>query len=161
MHSTVYSFDSICQPKLFGPKPIVKVKKLTHRAIEELTAGIWRCATCGKAEKLFFMLDLHIDTGCEQLSSIECDICPAVFRDYRNFVFHFVEHQMGVTRKCPICLCEFIGDISQHLVLQGHFSLNLPKLDLEGSTSLDIAQNRSTSVRFNSVPLGSEENNFR
>ncbi|KAK2721380.1 hypothetical protein QYM36_003607, partial [Artemia franciscana] len=84
------------------------VKKLTHRAIEELTAGIWRCATCGKAEKLFFMLDLHIDTGCEQLSSIECDICPAVFRDYRNFVFHFVEHQMGVTRKCPICLCEFI-----------------------------------------------------
>ncbi|XP_065573903.1 zinc finger protein 322-like [Artemia franciscana] len=99
--------------KFFGRnvfEPAVKVKNLTEKAIEELTAGTWRCASCTKVEKSFFMLDLHIDTDCEELSPMECDIYPAIFRDYRNFVVHIMEHQMGETRRCPTYLCECIGD---------------------------------------------------
>ncbi|KAK2721058.1 uncharacterized protein LOC136035202 isoform X2 [Artemia franciscana] len=41
VHSTLCSSDGMDRPKLFGPKPIVKVKKLTENAIEEINAGIW------------------------------------------------------------------------------------------------------------------------
>ncbi|XP_065573889.1 uncharacterized protein LOC136035859 [Artemia franciscana] len=41
VHSTVCSSDGMDRPKLFGPKPIVKGKKLTEKAIEEINAGIW------------------------------------------------------------------------------------------------------------------------
>jgi hypothetical protein len=37
-----------------GPKPIIMVKKLTEKSIEELTFGIWRRGTCGKTEKSLF-----------------------------------------------------------------------------------------------------------
>ena len=68
------SSDGMGRPKLFGPKLIVKVKKLAEKAVEELTAGIWLCSFCAKAEKSFFMLDLHIETVCEELSQMEYDI---------------------------------------------------------------------------------------
>ena len=116
----------------------MKVKNLTEKAIEELTAGTWRCASCTKVEKSFFMLDLHIDTDCEELSPMECDIYPAIFRDYRNFVVHIMEHQMGETRRCPTYLCECIGDVSQYLVIHGHFSPSASELELQGSTSLVV-----------------------
>ena len=111
-----------------------------HRSIDELTAGIWRCGSCGKVEKSFFILNLHINTGCE-LSPIECDTCPAIFREYRNFVVHIMKHQMGQTRRCPICLCECIGDVSQHLLdshhgnFHGNFSPSASELELHGSSS--------------------------
>ncbi|XP_065572779.1 zinc finger protein ZFP2-like isoform X3 [Artemia franciscana] len=159
-HLTVCSSDGMDQPKLFGPKPILKVKKLTEKAIDELTAGIWRCATCGKAEKSFFMLNLHINTGCEELSPIQCDICPAIFREYRNFVVHIMKHQMGQTRRCPICLCEYIGDVNQHLVIHGNFSPSRSELELQGSSSLADTQNHSTNVSFNSFELDSEAKNL-
>ena len=54
VHSTVCSSDGMGRPKLFGPKLIVKVKKLTEKAVEELTAGIWLCSFCAKTEKSFF-----------------------------------------------------------------------------------------------------------
>ena len=143
MHSTMCRSDSVSQQILLGPKPIVMVKKLAEKAIEELTVGIWRCGSCGKAEKSLLILDLHIDTGCEELSPIECDVCPAVCRNYSNFVVHFMEHQMGVTRKCAICLRESIGDMRQHLVLQGHFLPKISELDLQQNELLVVSQNRS------------------
>ncbi|XP_065583255.1 uncharacterized protein LOC136042243 [Artemia franciscana] len=148
MHSTVS--DDVSQPILFGPKPIVMLKKLTEKAIEELTMGIWRCGSCGKAEKSFLMLDLHVDTGCEGLTPIECVLCPTVERDYSNFVVHFMEHQMGGTRRCAICLRESIVDMRQHLVLEGHFSPSMSKLDLQKNESLVVSQDRSTSGYSNS-----------
>jgi hypothetical protein len=66
----VCNAGGVNQPKLFGPKPIMKVKKLTEKAIEELTAGIWHFSSCSKAEKSVFMLDILIDTGCGKLSPI-------------------------------------------------------------------------------------------
>ena len=154
------SSDGVDQPKLFGPKPILKVKKLTEKAIEELTAGIWRCGSCAKVENSFFMLNLHIDTGCEKISPLECDICPSIFRDYRKFVAHIVEHQMGGTRRCPICLCECIGDVSKHLVIHGHFSQSVSNLELQGSSSLAVTQNPSAIVCLNSFELDSEAKNL-
>ncbi|XP_065572871.1 endothelial zinc finger protein induced by tumor necrosis factor alpha-like isoform X2 [Artemia franciscana] len=150
-HSTMSSFYGGDQQKLFGPKPILKVMKLTDQAIEELTAGIWRCGSCSKVEKSSFMLDLHIDTGCEELSPIECDICPAISRDYGNFVVHIMEHQMGETRRCPICLCECIGDVSQHLVMHGHLSPSASELE---------PRDPSTVVSSNSLELDSEGKNL-
>ncbi|XP_065583779.1 zinc finger protein 664-like, partial [Artemia franciscana] len=161
-HFTVCSSDGGDQPKLFGPKPILNVKKLTQKDIDELTAGIWRCGSCGKVEKSFFMLNLHINTGCEELSPIECDICPTIFREYRNFVVHIMKHQMGQTRRCPICLCECIGDVSQHLLdshhgnFHGNFSPSASELELQGSSSLAVTQNHSTNACFNSFELDSE-----
>ncbi|XP_065580589.1 zinc finger protein ZFP2-like isoform X6 [Artemia franciscana] len=150
MHSTVCRSDDVSQPILFGPKPIVMLKKLKGKAIEELTMGIWRCGSCGKAEKSFLMLDLHVDTGCEELTPIECVLCPTVERDYSNFVVHFMEHQMGGTRRCAICLRESIVDMRQHLVLEGHFSPSMSKLDLKKNESLVVSQNWSTSGYSNS-----------
>ncbi|XP_065581411.1 zinc finger protein 271-like [Artemia franciscana] len=103
---------------------------------------------------------LCIDTGCEKLLPLECDICPAIFRDYRNFVAHIMEHQMGETRKCPICLCEGIGDVSQHLVIHGHFSQSVSILELQGSSSLAVTQNPSAIVCLNSFELDSEAKNL-
>ena len=155
IHSTVYSFDGGSQRKFLGPEPFLVLKKLSEKAIEELTAGIWRCGSCGKAEKSFLILDLHIDTGCEELSPIECDVCPAVVRSYRDFVAHFLEHQMGETRKCPICLQECIGDIRQHLILKGHFRPNMSELDQKETTSLVLSQNPSRTGCLNPFELGS------
>ncbi|XP_065572786.1 zinc finger protein 271-like [Artemia franciscana] len=112
------------------------------------------------------MLNLHINTGCEELSPIECDICPAIFREYRNFVVHIMKHQMGQTRRCPICLCECIGDVSQHLVdshhanFHGNFSPSASELELQGSSSLAVTQNHSTNACFNSFKLDSEAKNL-
>jgi hypothetical protein len=142
----VCSAGGVDQPKLFGPKPIVKVKKLTEKAIEELTAGICYCSSCLKAEKSVFMLDLFIDTGCEELSPIECVICPAIFRHFRNFVGHIMAHQMGETRRCLIYLCECIGNVIQHLVIHGHFLPSMSDLELQGTTLLAITQNPFTIV---------------
>ncbi|KAK2714356.1 hypothetical protein QYM36_008804, partial [Artemia franciscana] len=150
MHSMVCSSEGVTQPKLLGPQPVVMLKKLTGTVIEELKAGIWRCASCGKAENSFLILDLHIDTGCEELSPIECDVCPAVVHDYRDFVAHFMEHQMGGRRKCPICLLECITDIKQHLIAQGHFSANLSELDLHRDESSVVSNNPSASNGLNS-----------
>jgi hypothetical protein len=119
------------------------VKKLTEKSIEELKVGIRRCSTCGKTEKSRLILDIHIDTGCEELSPIECDVCPTVARDYSNFVVYFMEHQMGGTMKCAICLRESIGDMRQHLVLQGHFLPKISELDLQLNELLVVSQNRS------------------
>ncbi|KAK2721055.1 zinc finger protein ZFP2-like isoform X2 [Artemia franciscana] len=138
--SRVSSADGVTPPKLLGPKLIVRIRKLTEKTIEELRAGIWRCDSCGKTEKSFLMLDLHIDTGCEELSPIECDVCPAVIRDHTNFVCHFMEHQMGEKRRCPICLREGIDDMTKHLLLQGHFSPNT-QLNRQENASLGIVQN--------------------
>ena len=137
MNSTACSSDALSQLKLLGPKSVVVVRRLTEKFIEESKAGVWRCSTCGKAENSFLMLDLHVDTGCEELSPIECDLCPAVARNYKNFVVHFMEHQMGGTRKCPICLQKDIGDMRQHLVTQGHFPLCVSELELQRNTSYD------------------------
>ncbi|XP_065572853.1 zinc finger protein ZFP2-like isoform X2 [Artemia franciscana] len=148
-HSTIS--DGLSQPDLLGPKPIVMVERLTEKAIEELSEGIWRCSSCGKAEKSYLILDLHIDTGCEELSPIECDICPAVVREYSNFVVHFMEHKMGGTRRCPICLQEPITDLKQHLILEDHFSINVSNLDLLDNTSPADSLNPSTSGCSNSL----------
>ncbi|KAK2719142.1 zinc finger protein 271-like isoform X1 [Artemia franciscana] len=118
--------------------PMIMLPELTSRHIDEVTNGIWRCDLCGKIENCFLMLDLHQNTGCEKLSPIECDICPAVIKDYSDFVTHFVEHQLGKTRKCPICLHEKIGDIKQHL--EGHFSYNSPRF--ESFLNLPLASRR-------------------
>jgi hypothetical protein len=66
MNSDVRNSDGVIQPKILGPKLIVVAKRLRVKFIEEVTAGIWRCSTCGKIEKSFLMLDLHFDTGCHQ-----------------------------------------------------------------------------------------------
>ena len=150
MSSTLSNSDGVIQPELLGPKLIVVVKRLREKAIEELTVGIWRCDSCGKTEKSFLMLDLHFDTGCEKLSPIECDVCPAVLRDYREFVPHFMEHQMGETRRCPICLCECIGDIKRHLIIKGHFSSTLSEVDLQRNTLLVVSKNPSPNSCSNS-----------
>jgi hypothetical protein len=102
------------------------------------------------------MLDLLIDTGCEKFSPIECDICPAIFRHCRNFVAHIMAHQMGETRRCLICLCECIDDVSQHLVIHGHFLPSIAELELQGNSSLAVTQNPSTIVFLNSFELDSE-----
>ena len=52
MHSAVHSLDSACQLKLFGPKPIVMVKKLTEKVIAEITAGIWALWLLYKSRKI-------------------------------------------------------------------------------------------------------------
>ncbi|XP_065571680.1 zinc finger protein 664-like [Artemia franciscana] len=156
MSSTLSTSDGIIQPELLGPKLIIVVKRLREKTIEELTAGIWRCDSCGKTEKSFLMLNLHFDTGCEKLSPIECDVCPAVARDYREFVPHFMEHQMGETRRCPICLCECTDDIKQHLIIKGHFSPNLSELDLKENALLLVSQNPSTNGCSNSHESESE-----
>ncbi|XP_065580475.1 zinc finger protein 583-like isoform X3 [Artemia franciscana] len=156
IRSAVHCSDGVTLPQLSGPKLVVMVRKLTKEAIEELTAGIWRCISCGKVETSFLMLDLHIDTGCEELSPIECDVCPAVVHDYRDFVVHNMEHRMGERRKCAICLREFIGDMREHLILQGHFSPDVSELDLQGNVSLVALQNPSTSVFLNFVASETE-----
>ncbi|XP_065572886.1 zinc finger protein ZFP2-like [Artemia franciscana] len=157
MSSTLSTSDGTIQPELLGPKLIVSVKRLREKSIEELTAGIWRCDSCGKTEKSFLMLNLHFDTGCEKLSPIECDVCPAVFRDYSEFVPHFMEHQMEETRRCPICLCECTGDIKQHLIIKRHYSPNLSELDLQGNALLVVSQNPSTNGTSNSHDTESED----
>ncbi|KAK2708999.1 hypothetical protein QYM36_014584 [Artemia franciscana] len=157
VRSTVHFPDGVTLPQLSGSKPIVMVRKLTKKAIEELTAGIWRCGSCGKAEKSFLMLDLHIDTGCEELSPIECDVCPAVVHDYRDFVVHILTHRMGMTRSCPICLREFTGDMKQHLLAEGHFSHNVSELDSQGNMSLAASQNPSISASLNSCESETKE----
>ena len=156
MSSALSTSDGIIQPELLGPKLIIVVKRLREKTIEELTAGIWLCDSCGKTEKSFLMLNLHFDTGCEKLSPIECDVCPAVARDYREFVPHFMEHQMGETRRCPICLCECIDDIKQHLLIKGHFSPNPSELDLQENALLVVSQNPSTNGCSNSHESESE-----
>ena len=146
----LYHSDGVIPPEILRPKLVVAVKRLRVKFIEEITAGIWRCDTCGKTEKSLLTLDLHFDTCCERLSPIECDVCPAVIRDYRDFVAHFMEHQMGETRRCPICLCENIWDMKEHLIVKGHFSSNLSELDLQGNESQIDIQNSSTSGCSNS-----------
>ncbi|XP_065582529.1 zinc finger protein 16-like [Artemia franciscana] len=131
MNSTICSNGSVSQPKL------------------------WRCNSCGKTETSFLILDLHIDTGCEELSPIECDICPAVIRDYKDFVAHFMEHQMGETRRCPICLQNNIDNVKEHLILQGHFSQNKFETELQGATSKVTSQKLFTSVTINTFELNS------
>jgi len=150
MSSIVSTSGGIIQPELLGPKLIVLVKRLREKVIEELTSGIWRCDSCGKTEKSFLMMDLHFDTGFEKLSPIECDVCPAVVCDYREFVPHFMEHQMGETRRWPICLCEYIDDIKQHLIIKGHFSPSSSELDLLGNSLPVVSQNLSTNGCSNS-----------
>jgi uncharacterized Zn-finger protein len=154
--STVGTFDGPIQSEISGPKLIVVVERLKDEVIQELTAGIWRCDSCGKTEKSLLILDLHFDTGCEKLSPIECDVCPAVVHEYRDFVAHFLEHQMGETRKCPICLCEYIGDMKQHLIIKGHISPNLSELDLQGNASLGASQNPFSSACSSSIESYSE-----
>ncbi|XP_065572833.1 zinc finger protein ZFP2-like [Artemia franciscana] len=154
--STMATFNGVIQSELLGPKLVVVVKRLTEKAIEELTAGIWRCDSCGKTEKSFLMLDLHFDTGCEKLSPIECDSCPAVVHEYRDFVVHFLEHQMGEKRRCPICLCECIGDMKQHLIGKGHYSTNQSELKLQENPSLEVSQNPFPRACSNSIESYSE-----
>ena len=121
----------------------------------ETQPNLWRCNFCGKTENSSLILELHIDTGCEELSPIECDICPAVVRDYRSFVAHFIEHQMGETRRCPICLQDNIYNMKEHLILLGHFSENESEIVLQGGTSHVTSQKLSTSVNLNSLGLNS------
>ena len=71
---------------------------------------------------------MSLVTSCEGLSPIACDICLVVIHDYRNFVGHFVKHQIEATRRCHICLQECIGDMRQNIILQGHVSPNVPEL---------------------------------
>ena len=54
-----------------------------------------------------------------------------------------MEHQMGETRRCPICLCECIGNIKQHLIIKGHFSSTLSEVDLLRNTLLVDSKNLS------------------
>ena len=157
MHSSVCRSDDLSQAILLGPKLIVMVKKLIEKAIEKLTIGIWRCGSCGKAEKSFLMPDLRVDTGCEELTPIECVLCLTVEHDYSNFVVHLMEHQMGGTRRCAICLKESIGDMRQHLVLEGHFLPRMSELDLQENESLVVSQNQSTSGYINSSKSESDE----
>ncbi|XP_065580604.1 zinc finger protein 583-like [Artemia franciscana] len=135
IHSTVCRSEDVSQPILLGPKPIIMVKRMTEKAIEELTIGIWRCDSCGKAEKSLLILGLHVNTSCEELTKMECDVCHEVVHDYSNFVVHCMEHQMGGTRTCAICLRESIDDMRQHLVLQGHISPNMSEVDLKSGYS--------------------------
>ena len=121
----------------------------------ETQPNLWRCNFCGKTENSSLILELHIDTGCEELSPIECDICPAVVRDYRSFVAHFIEHQMGETRRCPICLQDNIYNMKEHLILLGHFSENESETVLQGGTSQVTSQELSTTVSLNSLELNS------
>ena len=43
-----------------------------------------------KSKNLFLMIGLHFDTSCEKLSPIECDVCPAIVRNYKDFVPNFL-----------------------------------------------------------------------
>jgi ribosomal protein L37AE/L43A len=156
MNSTGCSSDNVIQPKHALPKPIVLVKKLTENTIQELTAGIWRCGFCGKTKKSFLILDLLIDTGCEKFSPIECDVCPAVIRDYKSFAAHIIEHQMGHTRTCPICLQECVEDLKQILILQRYFSTIVSESDLQRNISLVLSQSLSASVCTNLSELETE-----
>ena len=54
MSFTLSHSDGTVQPNLLGPKLIVVIKRLTEKAIEVLTAGIWRCDSCGKTDKFIF-----------------------------------------------------------------------------------------------------------
>jgi hypothetical protein len=127
--------------------PILEVMNSTVFGIGgETQPNLWRCYFCGKIETSFLILDLHIDTGCEELSPIEGDICPAAVRDYRSFVAHYIEHQREETRRCPICLQDNIGNMKEHLISLGHFSENESETVLQGGTSQVTAQELSKSV---------------
>ena len=89
MSSTPSNSDGTIQPELLGPKLTIVVKRLREKAIEELTAAIWCCDSCGETEKSFLMVDLHFGTGCEKLSLIECNVCPEIVCDYTDFIPHF------------------------------------------------------------------------
>ncbi|KAK2719554.1 sal-like protein 3 isoform X1 [Artemia franciscana] len=148
LSSSISHLDGLKQIKRADINPTVVLEKLRPQFIEEVTAGIWRCGSCGKAETSFLMLDLHENTGCEELSRIECDMCPVVTNDYFSFVAHFIEHKMGRKKKCPICLHENIDDMKQHLVLLGHYVPKMTELDLQMNTSLVLPQKISKSTSF-------------
>ncbi|XP_065576106.1 zinc finger protein OZF-like isoform X2 [Artemia franciscana] len=148
LSSSVSRLDGVKQLKRGDIHPTIVLENLKRDVIEEVTAGIWRCGSCGKTENSFLMLDLHENTGCEELSRIECDMCPVVTNDYFNFVAHFMEHKMGRKKKCPICLHENIDDMKQHLVLQGHYVPKMSELDLQMNTSLVLPQKLSKLTRL-------------
>ena len=47
-----------------------------------------------KPTNLFLMIDFHFDTSCEKLSPIECDVCPAIVRNYKDIVPHFLNTKL-------------------------------------------------------------------
>ena len=100
------------------------------------------------------MLDLHIETVCEELSPMEYDIALQYLGITKILLFTLWKHQMGETRRCPIYLCECISDVSQHLVIHSHFSASASELELQGSTSLVVTQNHSTYVCFQFIRIG-------